>query len=359
MEENNSQTVIANKIGDDDFFWRKKTFVYYFMSVMVFILHCSSFSYYTAGSTTVQNVDNFIHYKVCMVAVPMFFALSAMLFFRNYKVQDYFPKLKKRFKTLVIPYLSWNTINMLFNIVATLLLAQFFVGRTPFEWSFQNVFEGIFHYKYYLPFWFLFELIFFVICTPVIELVTREKYAAPFIIAIILFLNLSGYVVPYPLFRVPNSLIYYLVGAYAGRHLLEFFTKKVSVKLSLIGILLIAAAIASECVCDYKFFGDFTESVQVLNKLVYVLGLWWVIDLIVNKIKIFPFMKNSFMVFALHVNISAIVSKLIYYVLPKYSAFAYVNLLLTLIITLVIIELICMFMKRFCRKLYGVLTGSR
>lgn len=329
------------------------------MAVLVFVLHCSSFSYYTAGSEKLQIADEFIKYRLCMVAVPMFFTLSGMLFFRNYQVNDYLKKLKKRFKSLVIPYVSWNTINTLFAMITTLFLSQFFSGRQEFEWTFMSFFKGVFHYEYYLPFWFLFELIFFVVCTPVIELLTREKIASPFIIAGILLLCLYEYLVPYPLFRVPNTLVYYLIGAYIGRHWFELFSKKVSKKLSLLGVVMIVIAIISEYMSKLGFYGDFADTIDILNRIVYVWGFWWVIDLVVEKIKLRSFMDHTFMIYAIHVNVSAIIAKLIYYVLPKSSPMAFVNLILTTIISLVIIELITMFLNRFCKKPYQILTGSR
>ena len=345
------------KVGE--YFWRKKTIMYYVMAVLVFLLHCSALSNYAAQSDTVAAVDEFITFRICQVAVPMFFTLSGMLFFRNYSPEDYFKKLKKRFHSLVIPYLSWNVITVIFAAVTTAFLSQYFAGRKPFEWSLSSVFLGVFHHKYNLPFWFIFSLIYFVICTPVVDLLTRDKYASPFLIAGMLLLNVPEILVPRPVFSTPNTLIYYLIGAYIGRHWIEVFAKKVSKKISLLGLALIAAAIASECALAAGKYGAYEEIMRVVNRVVYVLGVWWFADLFVERIRVRPFMYHSFMIFAMHVDVGAVVAKLIYMALPKSAAFAYVSFAITVVLTLLIIEGVSVLLKKYCGRLYGVLTGSR
>ena len=127
----------------------------------------------------------------------------------------------------------------------------------------------------------------------------------------------------------------------------------------LLGLALIVIAIASECACVAGKNGVYKEIMKVLNRIVYVLGVWWFADLIVDRIKVRPFMYHSFIIFAMHVDIGAIVSKLVYMALPKSSAFAYISFLLTVALTLLFIEGTCMFLKKYCCRLYGILTGSR
>lgn len=347
----------ASAVGD--YFWRKKTILYYAMAVLVFLLHCSALAPYSSQSETVAAVDEFITFRICQVAVPMFFALSGMLFFRNYKPEDYLKKLKKRFHSLVIPYLSWNVLTVIFAAVTTAFLSQYFAGRKPFEWSLSGVLLGVFHHKYNLPFWFIFSLIYFVLCTPVVDLLTRDKYASPFLIAGMLLLNIPEILVPRPVFSTPNTLIYYLLGAYIGRHWIEAAAKKASKRVSLLGFGLIVAAVASECVLAAGSYGAYEELMRVVNRTVYVLGVWWFADLFVEHIRVHPFMNHSFMIFALHVDVGAVVAKLVYMALPKSAAFAFVCYAITVVLTLLIIEGVSVLLKKYCGRLYGILTGSR
>ena len=60
---------------------------------------------------------------LAQIAVPMFFFISGYLFFNRLQEWDwsiYSEKLKKRCKTLLLPYLLWNTIGILFVAFALL-----------------------------------------------------------------------------------------------------------------------------------------------------------------------------------------------------------------------------------------------
>lgn len=359
MNELNEHLSIDSCSNVGDYFWRKKTILYYFMAVLVFLLHCPALSNYYSQSDTVAEFDEFIRFRICQVAVPMFFTLSGVLFFRNYKPENYIKKLKKRFRSLVIPYLSWNVLTVIFAAITTAFLSQYFIGRKPFEWSLSSVLLGVFHHKYNLPFWFIFSLIYFVICTPAVDLLTRDKYATPFLIAGMLLLDIPKYLVPRPVFSSPNTLIYYLIGAYIGKHWIEVFVAKASKKISLLGLMLIVIAIVSECILSDTRYGAYEETMRVVNRIVYVMGVWLFADLFVDRIQIRPFMNHSFMIFALHVDIGAIVAKLVYMALPKSAVFAYFSFVMTVVLTLLIIEGVSVLLKKYSGRLYGILTGRR
>ena len=57
---------------------------------------------------------------ICHVAVPVFYVISGFLFFykcQTFDVHTYKAKLYKRVKTLLIPYLLWNLIQILFTVI--------------------------------------------------------------------------------------------------------------------------------------------------------------------------------------------------------------------------------------------------
>ena len=65
------------------------------------------------------------------VAVPVFFLISGYYFFygHEYCKEEYFRKLIKRSRTLLLPYLIWNLLPMM-NIVAGNLFSIFFKGKS-------------------------------------------------------------------------------------------------------------------------------------------------------------------------------------------------------------------------------------
>ncbi|MCQ2233286.1 MAG: acyltransferase [Paludibacteraceae bacterium] len=71
-------------------------------------------------------------YGICSVAVPAFYFISGYLFFFNVEVLDvssYVVKMKKRFKSLVVPYLIWNVIYLLLRFAIQSFLASSLSGN--------------------------------------------------------------------------------------------------------------------------------------------------------------------------------------------------------------------------------------
>ena len=74
-------------------------------------------------------VSHFLTLEISQVAVPLFFFMSGCLYFRDYKefsLALYYKKQKRRIRSLVIPYLTWNTFfwflfSMFIMIVPTLV----------------------------------------------------------------------------------------------------------------------------------------------------------------------------------------------------------------------------------------------
>lgn len=88
------------------------------MTIVVVILHCNSIEY--AKDTIkyynfVKNVNLFIT-MFCNIAVPVFICISSYLFFKNYDNTQFFSKIKKKIKTLVIPYLFWSIVSWIYAL---------------------------------------------------------------------------------------------------------------------------------------------------------------------------------------------------------------------------------------------------
>ena len=210
------------------YFWNKKVKASYILAILVFCIHCSSFIQYDAGNTipylrfgaylTKQTINK--------AAVPLFFIISGALFYRNYTNEKYREKLLRRVRSLVIPYIAWNTLNMLFEFAATTFLSDYFVTRQKAVISLPNILLGIFHYKYYLPFWFIFALIIFAAAAPVIDKLLYSKTTSVLSIIALIVLNYFGFGLPAALFFDRTCIIYYLVGGLIGRYYFDLFAKR-------------------------------------------------------------------------------------------------------------------------------------
>lgn len=345
-------------------FWRKKEVVSYLLSVLVFFTHISTFyNYRNIGQLTTpvyifwQFMSNFL----TPFAVPLFFIISGALFYRDYNRENYVPKLKSRFRSLLLPYLLWNTLWMLFDILCSYTpISSLFLGRTQFTLSVGNVLEAIVHYGRNLPFWFIFALMIFVLAAPLIDLLLRNKYVGLVVILSVWVLSLYGIGLPKPLFYKHNSLFYYLIGAFVGKHCFSFFQTPKKRWLQILS-LFVSAAVP---IILFKFLPK-GWNVHLKFALCDALllsaaaAVWFAADLYSDVLGRFRFTESSFAVFALHVNVSAVVTKLLFFVLPKNGTGAIFNFLLTVIFTLSIIALIHRSICTYLPKLAELIFGHR
>ena len=154
-------------------------------------------------------------------ANAFFFTVSAFFFYRSGK--DVSSKLKKRVKTLVLPFFLWNLIY---------LFVRLFQGRIyPY-----NILETFTINPLCFPSWYLLSLfLMFLPAYPVTKLLAK-KYGAPCLLVIGAVISLFGYAffpvyilkIPFAgayLVRICEYVLPYCVGAVIGSHL----EKKISV----------------------------------------------------------------------------------------------------------------------------------
>ena len=351
-------TTISVSIGSD--FWKKKEIVSFCLSIMVFFIHISSLAQYShiEGNMTgfIEFLKKAVHNCFTQYAVPIYFIISGALFFRDYEDKKYFSKIKKRIHTLLIPYLIWNVVWMLFDIVTSYsFLNQFFIAREKFVLSVPSVLESIFHHKCNGAFWFVFNLMVFVVFSPVIDKLIRNRYVGIAATAAVAVLCLFKIGLPESVFFSDTSIVYYLIGAIIGRHYFDGFCKKSSriTQILSAGFLLLAAV-------PLYFSNRIGNAAFLMFILIPCAWAFWnAADLFVYQLPAFPIFKNSFAVYAMHINVSAVFAKLIYLFLPKRQWMALPNLILTLVLTLSFIRLFCYVMEKFSPKLYKVITGGR
>ncbi len=144
------------------------------------------------------SIQYFFAQILARIAVPMFFMFSGFLFF--YKLEKltlplYKEKLKRRVRTLLIPYLFWNSMPILYLLLGRLLgLGSLYgVDFTLVDWikPYWNWYappfngEGIASYPICVPFWYVRDLMMTVLLSPIIYYLTKHLRAV-----FVLFLGL-------------------------------------------------------------------------------------------------------------------------------------------------------------------------
>lgn len=119
---------------------------------------------------------------IARIGVPLFFFISGFLFFYydDFSKNVYLGKIKKRFKSLVVPYIFWNLVVVGFYFMAQMVVPSMMSGQmklvadfTMSDWlsCFWNFKDG--GPPVNLPLWFLRDLICLSIGTPLICLFVK------------------------------------------------------------------------------------------------------------------------------------------------------------------------------------------
>lgn len=190
---------------------------------------------------------------VARVAVPNFLLISGYLFFRNiesFTPRLYCDKLKRRLRSVVIPYIFWNAVVILLYFVGQSLVPQLFSGEntrvcdyTPLEWvkAFWRVDGTISPIN--PPLWYVRNLLVMVVLSPLVYLLLKNRVVGVLFIATMLCLWLSCL----PLNRAliwlfPKFIFFFSLGAWFAIH--KVAVPKFRIGVFAVGLLLYVLAIA-------------------------------------------------------------------------------------------------------------------
>ena len=149
--------------------------------------------------------------QLSQAAVPGFFFLSGILFFRNYDLKQTGRKWAERIRGLVIPYLLWNLLYYIAYLVGTRFPGlSGVVGREVVEFSPAVLFRAVMFYEYNYSFWYLFQLILLTIISPLLYLAAERDLtfaAAEILLMVCILLRID--VIPLN----ADACFYYLTAA--------------------------------------------------------------------------------------------------------------------------------------------------
>ncbi len=156
-----------------------------FSIVLVIYIHM----YYTEGESykTLSFIEGLIGGSIGKIAVPLFYFISGYLFFLKAEkgITAILAKMRKRIKTLLVPYLLANTLTFIFYVILNILTQIIppldkVVNFKVLSWMHLNIVE-ILHHIYCGPIafqlWFVRDLILIVIISPLIFLWLKKILA--------------------------------------------------------------------------------------------------------------------------------------------------------------------------------------
>lgn len=310
-------------------------------------------------------VSTFFSDVIPRISVPLFFFIAGFLFFYNvntFSTGVYLSKLKKRFRTLVIPYVFWN---LLFLCVYFLLqetsLANYFFG----EYKFKSLFEGFIcsdgrdgTWNSPIQLWFLRDLIFCTILSPILFIIiTKTRHFGLIILGIGWYL---GYVIPYIGYRGLSTvaLFFFTFGAWFSCHRISPI--EVARDFKLLVFLYPVIAIA-DLLTKGESFNIYIHNAGILCG---ILGCFLVAAYLVEKKNIVavPLLTaSSFFIYAIHMPwIMSQCSKIIWHLFHPESDLALTACYFVLVALAVVLSVgIYYVVKRLLPSFTALITGGR
>ena len=351
-----------NKQINDKLFWKKKEFISFLSSILVLFIH-SYFAKDTISNSLVSIINQkfsfFFSRSITQFAVPMFFMLSGISFFKGYNNRKYLTKIKSRIYTLVIPYLLWNTVWMLWEIFGSYSFISKFSGSgEPYPLTIVNILKGIFFYECNFPFWFLFDIIIFSFAAPLLFLIIRNKYVGIASITCLSIVSLFGIYIPINLFYYPMSIVFYLTGAIIGYHFFDYATLKSSKPMQITSIAFLSAYILCKNIVPQELHIS-NYLIEVIVYSMAAFSLWNIVDIFIERIKPRKIYRRSFSIYAMHLNVAIIILKILSLVIPQSEWFEIPKFIIMVVFTLTLINFTCAFLEKFFPRIYALFMGNR
>ncbi len=306
-------------------------------------------------------IQNLISRGLTKVAVPLFFIISGFLFFLN--TTSYKSKIQKRFYTLLIPYLFWAFLYVLiiFILQTTPILQSYFNSELIKNLSFSELLYHTWIEPKNYPLWFLRDLIFLVLISPLLNFFTRN-YTIPYFTLLLLVWYLHIFYAGAQYSSIIGPILFFSFGVYLSYwkdYFLSFQLKDSLFRYLLIvyfTLLLVGAFLAT-------FYPDNRIFIIFLLRTSTLLGIpvfWFMLDRYFIRSKVLLFLSQfTFLFFVFQEPMLTILKRGAYLLLgktPESSLFIYFMLPILIIILLTATGLL---LKRYLPKFSKIVTGNR
>ena len=348
-----------------EYFWKKKAIVSFVLSILVVMIHTLQIETLYSLKNNYMNVSGqiiiFFRDNFSAVAVPLFFMLSGVSYFRDYKgFESYKEKTKRRVQSLVVPYLSWNAIYLVYNILTTKFLSKYFTGRKAFELSVKNVISSLLLYKGNGHFWYLFDLIVFSLCGHIIyKLIANKRNAIVFLPVLLIVSCMANNVeIIKKIFYAPQSITYFALGGILAIHYKAVFIDlhKRKTIFSCLGMYMCVLVLRQ---LRINWNTAFPIWIGVIVNCFACILFWIGLDLVIPQMSVMRYMKHHFFVYAFHGMILPIIIRVVYLILPKSIQWSCINFFLSVGMTVIASIAASMILEKKFPRLSRCLSGKR
>lgn len=329
------------------------------------------------------HIVNFCSEVLARIAVPLFYMISGYLFF--YRTESfnsflYVQKLKKRARTLLVPFILWNIIAVLWQLKCLLPGLSSFYRPVEVQWSVMRILNtflfntgnsGIIvgptleadlsgSYPIDVPLWYMRDLMAVILISPLVYWVIKRLKVWPITIMGLAWLTSSIYL-PQGSYidMILNALFFFSFGSFFSIHQVDFIQSFKKFKWAPVCYLIIAVADTLTRGIGYNIY---------IHRAGILIGIIATVNIVAplvakNRVKVnMTLASSSFFIFASHYLIIGDVGKFAFTMLhiPENSPVAMLALYFSVPITVTAICLTAhMIVKRLSPKLCALLTGGR
>lgn len=203
--------------------------------VMVHSMNLTGYANYTQFNFLLNFFD-----IIAATGVPIFFAVSGyLLFAKEFKWRD---NMKKKCRTLLVPFLIWNLFWLLFDIIGSLVLPDYFssIPLTDFPELIKAFFGTPFDDSpYYVPLWFVRDLF---LLNAVAPLLKKAIDRLPVWVTAVV-LAACFFLLPYRMwYKFGQSISFFILGGILARKRFSFNFGKPAKFTAVICAVLVAAS---------------------------------------------------------------------------------------------------------------------
>ena len=299
-------------------------------------------------------------FGLAIFAVPMFYFISGMLFFKGVEsAKECFPKIRKRVRTLLVPYVIWNIVFVLWYVAMAVLpgISQYVNSDMLTSLNWRDP-VGTFSFLFVEPagfhLWFLRDLMLFVVVSPLLYVVMKRW---PWLSLLVAFFALGW---------IPRmGITYFMLGGIIAMHHDMETLDKVLTRPVVGGCLAIYLLNAVVTVVVGTFPGNaLWQYVEQLVAVAAIMGIWGLYSWVVKRefllsdfwIRVMSF---TFFVYLFHEPVFNIVKKLGLKVLGESDASLIGLFLINPFIIIILSILVGMAFRKMLPKVYAVFVGGR
>lgn len=309
------------------------------------------------GGVIVSCLEFFFQKGLGVVAVPLFFIISGATFFRNYEKKDYFRKVGARMRSLAVPYLVWNTVISVLYIVVYVTPIKTIIGaKNEFLLTWQYLFQAIFLHKRISAFWFIYNLIIFVLLTPIIDMTLWRKWTAAVFAMFLLVLPLFATDVMIKAGLWATAPIFYYVGCIIGKYYFNTFSKQSNAGIA-------ASIVTAACIAVLLINAADVISLPIVIEqiviILFALAFWKMMDLVCGIIRVREYMNYNFLIYVLHPFVQAVMIKAFRLLLPVSGVTALIVYTIVAVFTVTGIVVFAQFVKKYFPHVYCLISGGR